>query len=460
MMKKLKGNDKRDRRMHEPVVYEKQEKLSESVSAHQMGVFWSSIYRKHCNNINEEWNDMEKLRYSEHQAESEKCIMYLNKERGKVIVPRALREHYDMVGEMMEYGGEGYMYARTLTFLAQLWEHFNCMDGGLVHMPVKRMRWRPLTERKVAESLRRIKRGKQPGPDKIRGEILRWLGESEICLATLTTALNTVMERGMCPESWRESRTVMIPKESKAEVENHRPVALTNTSYKLMMTLIKKQIYQHLLELGEINDLQAGFTEGRRMEDNVFLMEYCLRESKKRRKELIVMAIDFEKAFDSVERGCLIRVMKRCGCDPMVIETVAQLYMNDSIEVYLGNKKIFKINISSGIRQGCTLSPILFVMVVNGIIRKLQDTGLGYRNKSFYLPVLFYADDSLVLSNDRQEMEDMMSQLRELVKESGLEISKLKSKCLILNRDNRNLQNQSKLAEIEVVDTIKYLGIN
>ena len=98
-------------------------------------------------------------------------------------------------------------------------------------------------------------------------------------------------------------------------------------------------------------------------------------------------------------------------------------------------------------------------MAVHGIIRKLQDTGLGYINKSFYLPVLFYADDSLVLSNDRKEMEDMMSQLREIVKESGLEISKLKSKCLILNRDNRNLQNQSKLAKIEVVDTVKYLGI-
>ena len=102
MIKKLKGNDKKDRRMHEPVVYEKQEKLSVSVSAQRMEIFWSSIYGKHCNNINEEWNDMEKLRYSEYQAESENCIMYLNKERGKVIVPWSLREHYDMVGEMIE----------------------------------------------------------------------------------------------------------------------------------------------------------------------------------------------------------------------------------------------------------------------------------------------------------------------------------------------------------------------
>ena len=52
-----------------------------------------------------------------------------------------------------------------------------------------------------------------------------------------------------------------------------------------------------------------------------------------------------------------------------------------------------------------------------------------------------------------------MLQLREIVKESGLEISKFKSKCFNLNRDNRNLQNQRKLAEIEVVDAIKYLGI-
>ena len=48
--------------------------------------------------------------------------------------------------------------------------------------------------------------------------------------------------------------------------------------------------------------------------------------------------------------------------------------------------------------------------------------------------MLFYADDGLILSNERGEMEEMLKIVREVAKETGLEISKLKSECLILNK--------------------------
>ena len=84
-------------------------------------------------------------------------------------------------------------------------------------------------------------------------------------------------------------------------------------------------------------------------------------------------------------------------------------------------------------------------------------SGLGFRNEHFYIPALFYADDGLILSNDRREMEIMMQQIRELVDECGLNISQLKSECLIIN--GRKDEVVEEVDNIKVVTSIKYLGI-
>ena len=76
------------------------------------------------------------------------------------------------------------------------------------------------------------------------------------------------------------------------------------------------------------------------------------------------------------------------------------------------NQKLFEIEATSDIRQGDTLSPLLFVIVVNDVIRSLQQSKLGFRNKEVCIPALFYADDGLILSNDRDEMEKMMTLMR------------------------------------------------
>ena len=89
----------------------------------------------------------------------------------------------------------------------------------------------------------------------------------------------------------------MIAKTNKPKVKEHKPIALTNTNYKLTVSLIKENILKHIKSLGEVNVLQAGFTEGRRLEDNLFILNYCIENSKQRKQELIITAIDFEKSF-------------------------------------------------------------------------------------------------------------------------------------------------------------------
>ena len=64
--------------------------------------------------------------------------------------------------------------------------------------------------------------------------------------------------------------------------------------------------------------------------------------------------------------------------------------------------------VTSGIWQGCTGSLQLFVMVVNIVINSIIESKLGYRDEEFYIPVLFYADDGLLLAQSCEEAEEMI----------------------------------------------------
>ena len=105
------------------------------------------------------------------------------------------------------------------------------------------------------------------------------MGEREVCLKTLTTALNTVTETMEPPEQWKTSNTVLIPKVKKPKVSDFRPIALTNTGYKLYMSMVKAKLVEHMQNNGKINEFQSGFTRGKRMEDNLLLLRYCIDSS-------------------------------------------------------------------------------------------------------------------------------------------------------------------------------------
>ena len=212
---------------------------------------------------------------------------------------------------------------------------------------------------------------------------------------------------------------------------------------------------KHLEVNGEINELQSGFTRGRRLEDNIFILKYCIEDAKRRKVKLVLTAIDFAKAFDSINRRKLIQALKEYKCDSKLINSIAKLYNEDETSLYLNNKEICKIGDTSGIHQGCTGSPQLFIMVVNLIIQKICNTGLGFRNDLLYIPALFFADDGLLLTNSVRSMEQLLDVVVEVARECGLEISKTKSSCMIYNEKNK----PENIRGIAVMEKMKYLGV-
>ena len=101
------------------------------------------------------------------------------------------------------------------------------------------------------------------------------LDDSRHCIGGLFWRIGTVTEK------WKRSRTVMIPKIRKPRAKQHQPIALTNVGYKLFIGLVKDKLVQHLDRNWMISDCQAGFTGagGRRLEENLFIVRYCIEET-------------------------------------------------------------------------------------------------------------------------------------------------------------------------------------
>ena len=100
------------------------------------------------------------------------------------------------------------------------------------------------------------------------------------------------------PNSWLQTKTVMLTKKKKPTVRDLRPIALTNANYKMFMGILKSKLEKHIRDIGQDSEVQAGFTKNRRIADNLFVLDYCVKESYRIRKPLFLISIDFAKAFD------------------------------------------------------------------------------------------------------------------------------------------------------------------
>ena len=269
--------------------------------------------------------------------------------------------------------------------------------------------------------------------DRIKNELYKAMGKSSSCMKGLCQAMNSVLDEGRIKEEWKVSKTRMIPKIRRPQVKDHRPIALTNVGYKLFMSVMKGRMVQQELNDLRVKNMQAGFTEGRRLGENLFMLQYIVEECYRRKRELFVISVDFCKAFDSVDRGALVEALMFHKCDLRMIEVLVNLYCGDQTVIFREGKEMGRTEVKCGIRQGCTGSPQLFVMVVNMLVERMVKSGLGYESDMMRVPVLFYADDGLMFARDRREAERMLELIESYGQEYGLRINRGKSACMMFN---------------------------
>merc|ERR1712050_551100 len=275
------------------------------------------------------------------------------------------------------------------------------------------------------------KNGKATGVDNIPAELMKALIKDSTIREYLLKCFNKALVEEV-HKDWLVSRTTMIPKKNKPKILDHRPIAVTVNSNKIICTILRQKIEDFLESSGIKFENQFGFTEGGRVEHCMFTLGYIANITFEKRGDtgspMYFAFLDFKKAYDSLDRKKLIEVLIGYKINPKIIDLIVQMYRDDHTIIKLGNM-VEKIEVTGGIRQGCSISTLLFKLITFKVIenlRKMEKYKVGvYEDNSLWL-----ADDATLIAENLQTLDQLLKCLEKSGKEYGLEINKEKTKIL------------------------------
>lgn len=295
------------------------------------------------------------------------------------------------------------------------------------------------------------------GPDRISAAAFK----SPTALLSIRQVMNRVLLHGEVPPAWLQSEIVAIPKKpNAATLDNFRGISLMSVTAKLFNKVM-------LLRLAPIIDplllpWQSGFRKGRSTIEQITALRLLIDRCKVRKKDVVVVFVDFSKAFDSVDRAALHQIIQLYGVPDRMAATIMSLYSGTNAFVRTPDGPTDSFNTSSGILQGDTLAPFLFVVVMDYVLRKallpLNDIAFTISPSGGTLPALAYADDIAILANDLRGAERMVTSLAEVASTVGLHINFTKTEVLAFCSSPIPDPPFSNFPNIKLCEDFSYLG--
>ena len=160
------------------------------------------------------------------------------------------------------------------------------------------------------------------------------------------------------------------------------------------------------------------------------MVEKTFNSQKKCHKNLVIVALDFKKAFDSIDRKRMIETLIKYRIHPHIINIIARIYNKDETMVSMGEKEE-RMKVTSGIKQGCTASTVLFKIITFEIIKKLDEEGEDFEIEGLRINSVFFADDSILVGNSIEKARRNIKIVKEISKCFGLEINEKKSQVMV-----------------------------
>jgi hypothetical protein len=175
------------------------------------------------------------------------------------------------------------------------------------------------------------------------------------------------------PEDWRKGILIKIPKKGNlSECNNWRGIALLSVPSKIMTTVILNRIREKIDQ--RLKKEQAGFRKNHSCVDQINTLRIIIEQSNKWNERLYLAFIDFEKAFGSVSRDKIWKIIKRIGLpQKKILKLIQETYRNYTCQIIHEGKFIERIEMKSRVRQACVLPPIVFLLVIDEVLRERKE---------------------------------------------------------------------------------------
>jgi len=314
----------------------------------------------------------------------------------------------------------------------------------------------PPTREEIAKAVKQLNSNKAAGPDYIPPEALK--ADIPSTVDILHDLFVKVWNEEDFPVDWREGHLVKLPKKGDlSNCNNYRGITLLSIPGKVFNRVILERIKE--ATDSQLRDNQAGFRKHRSCTDQIATLRLIVEQSLEWNSPLLVNFIDYEKAFDSIDRKTLWKIMRHYGIPQKIVSLIEEMYKNTTCRVLHEGQLTESFEINTGVRQGCLLSPFLFILVIDWLMKASTE---GRRNGIQWtlweqLDDLDFADDIALLSHNQQQLQSKTTILEKLSASVGLHIHPGKSKVLRICSSGKE-PITAKDQELEEVSTFTYLG--
>ncbi|KAF1336631.1 Rxlr effector protein, partial [Globisporangium splendens] len=298
----------------------------------------------------------------------------------------------------------------------------------------------PIAEKEVRKAITALHRNKAGGVDSLSNDFYKDCEGAMV--GVLVQEFNNIRCGAPMPRSFGQG--IVIPLRKKGDSSNpldYRLITLLTTTYKLFAKVLATRLQDILLWI--IGEEQQGFVRDRLMENAILIMQAALDKAYHSSTEGFddtpgIAMLDFMKAYDTLDRDFLYLVLSKFGFGRQFVDLVRRMH-SDTTAQYLVNGELSREwEVKSGIRQGCPLTPLLFIVAAEILALAVQqDPHLeGIRvTRSGAEPHLIstFVDDSAVFVKQGKQLPRLMQLLSEFCRQSGLQVQPTKSSYICLN---------------------------
>lgn len=236
-------------------------------------------------------------------------------------------------------------------------------------------------------------------------------------------------------------------------MQDHRPISLLNTDYKLFTKILSKRIALVLDRL--LGPGQCATVDGRSCTDNLKdIRRLVTRSVESKRFKGFLLSVDLERAFDNVDHAFLWKVLEKFSFPAGFIQCLKSLYNKATSKILLHGFLTPEVKIQSSVRQGCPLSMILFVLYVEPLIRNLHASSSGVLVYGKFLKVIAYADDITIFVRGQDELDLVMQIIESFTQHARIRVNLQKSSFLRLNNARSGPQKVREVDELTILGVI------
>ena len=308
---------------------------------------------------------------------------------------------------------------------------------GLVQpgRPTKAFNDKPPTLEELKRVVEKARAKSSPGPNGIPYLLYK---KCPKVLAWLHQMLRSAWRNEKVSTQWMMAEGVYIPKEQNSSTINQfRPISLLNVEGKIFFSVMAARLTRYLMENNylDISVQKGGIPGVPGCLEHATMIWDAIQKAKTGKKNLDVIWLDLANAYGSVPHEMIQMSLQMYHVPPNIRDMLKTYFNGFSMRFSTKEYTTKWIDLDVGIAMGCAISPILFVLAMEVILRAASsETGRDNRPSCQPPPLKAFMDDTTVLSSNEEDTREILERLDEVVAAAGMLFKPKKSRSLSLRK--------------------------